>query len=43
MDAKDEAARSFYLHHEFIPLITQPNRLIYPMKSIALLFGTPKR
>jgi GNAT superfamily N-acetyltransferase len=42
VDAKDEAARSFYLHHEFIPLITQPNRLIYPMKSIALLFGTHK-
>jgi predicted GNAT family N-acyltransferase len=38
VDAKDEAARSFYLHHEFIPLATQPNRLIYPMKSIERLF-----
>jgi predicted GNAT family N-acyltransferase len=40
VDAKNEGARNFYLHHEFIALATQPNRLIYPMKAVALLFGT---
>lgn len=40
VDAKDDAARQFYLHHEFIPLASARNRLIYSMNSIALLFGT---
>jgi hypothetical protein len=40
VDAKNEGARNFYLHHEFIALATQPNRLSYPMKAVALLFGT---
>ncbi len=40
VDAKDENARNFYLHHDFIPLPTQPNRLFYPVKTIEKLFGT---
>jgi predicted GNAT family N-acyltransferase len=40
VDAKDDAARQFYLHHDFIPLAVETNRLIYTMNSIALLFGT---
>jgi GNAT superfamily N-acetyltransferase len=38
VDAKDEGTRGFYLHHDFIPLPTQPNRLFYPMKTIERLF-----
>jgi predicted GNAT family N-acyltransferase len=38
VDAKDENARSFYLHHDFIPLPAQPNRLFYPVKEIEKLF-----
>jgi GNAT superfamily N-acetyltransferase len=40
VDAKDENARNFYLHHDFIPLPTQPNRLFYPVKAIEKLFAT---
>jgi len=39
VDAKDENARNFYLHHDFIPLPLQPNRLFYPVKTIEKLFG----
>ncbi len=39
VDAKDDNARNFYLHHDFIPLPTQPNRLFYPVKTIEKLFG----
>jgi GNAT superfamily N-acetyltransferase len=35
VDAKDEALLKFYIHHGFIPLATHPNRLIYPVKTIA--------
>lgn len=38
VDAKDENARNFYLHHHFIPLPTQPNRLFFPVKEIEKLF-----
>jgi GNAT superfamily N-acetyltransferase len=38
VDAKDERAREFYLHHDFIPLPSQPNRLFYPVKTIEKLF-----
>ena len=38
VDAKDAAARSFYEYHDFLPLPAQPTRLLYPMKTIALLF-----
>jgi predicted GNAT family N-acyltransferase len=40
VDAKDETARTFYLHHDFIPLPAQPNRLFYPVKTIEKLFET---
>lgn len=39
VDAKDEAAREFYTHRGFISLPLQPNRLIYPVKSIEKLFS----
>ena len=39
VDAKDEPARKFYLHYNFIPLSSQPNRLFCPMKTIEELFG----
>ncbi|HEY6350445.1 MAG TPA: GNAT family N-acetyltransferase [Candidatus Angelobacter sp.] len=38
VDAKDENARNFYLHHDFVPLPTQPNRLFYTVKAIEKLF-----
>jgi predicted GNAT family N-acyltransferase len=38
VDAKDERAREFYLHHDFIPLPSQPNRLFYTVKTIEKLF-----
>jgi GNAT superfamily N-acetyltransferase len=38
VDAK-EGARSFYLKHEFIPFITQPNRLFLLMRNIDLMFA----
>jgi len=38
VDAKDEAARSFYEHFQFIPLPDTPDRLFLPMKTIEKLF-----
>ena len=38
VDAK-EGALEFYIKYEFIPFITQPNRLFLPMKKIDLMFG----
>lgn len=38
VDAK-EGARDFYVHHEFVPFVTQPNRLFLLMKKIDLMFG----
>ena len=38
VDAKDAAARDFYLRHDFIPLPENPNRLFYMMKTIEKLF-----
>jgi predicted GNAT family N-acyltransferase len=40
VDAKDEDARNFYLHHDFVPLPTQPNRLFYTVGTIENLFET---
>ena len=40
VDAKDERARKFYLRHDFIPLVSQPNRLFYPVKTIERLFAS---
>lgn len=39
VDAKDEAAREFYLHYAFIPLPARKNRLFCPMKTIEKLFA----
>ena len=39
VDAKDDAAASFYGHFSFAPLQQQPRRLFLPMKTIAGLFG----
>ena len=38
VDAIDDAARSFYLHHEFIPLLDHPNRLFLAMATIEKAF-----
>lgn len=39
VDAKDDTARAFYEHHQFIPFPDQPQRLYLPMTTIAKLFG----
>ena len=38
VDAKDQAARRFYEHFNFLPLPATPNRLFLPMKTIEKLF-----
>jgi hypothetical protein len=38
IDALDELARSFYLHHEFVPLHDRPNKLSLAMTSIEKAF-----
>jgi predicted GNAT family N-acyltransferase len=38
VDALDDAARSFYLHHEFLPLPDHPNRLFLAMGTIEKVF-----
>ena len=38
VDALDESARAFYLHHEFIPLLDHPNRLFLAMATIEKAF-----
>lgn len=38
VDAIDEAARDFYLHHEFQPLGDFPSKLFLPMATIAKAF-----
>jgi len=40
VDALDDAARSFYLHHEFMPLLDHPNRLFLAMATIEKVFQT---
>lgn len=39
VDAKNEAATSFYRHYGFVPLQAQPARLFVPMRSVAQLLG----
>ena len=34
VDAKDEAALAFYLHHEFIPLLDSPMTLFLPLAQV---------
>lgn len=38
VEALDEAARAFYLHHEFRPLRDQPDKLFVAMATIEKLF-----
>jgi GNAT superfamily N-acetyltransferase len=38
VEALDAAARRFYLHHEFMPLLDHPNRLFLPMTTIEMAF-----
>ncbi len=38
VEALDEAARSFYLHHEFVPLQDHPNKLFLSMTTIEKAF-----
>jgi GNAT superfamily N-acetyltransferase len=38
-EAMNEAARRFYLHHEFAPLADHPDRLFIPMGIIRKAFG----
>lgn len=38
VDALDEAAREFYLHHEFVPLVDSPRSLFLPMRTIERAF-----
>lgn len=40
-EAINDTARDFYLHHEFIPLADQPNRLFIPMRTLDLLLSRP--
>jgi GNAT superfamily N-acetyltransferase len=39
VDAKDEAAASFYRHYGFLTLQAQPSRLFVPMRPVAQLLG----
>lgn len=41
VDAMDENARAFYLHHDFIQLRDSPYRLIRAMADIAKAFNNP--
>ncbi len=43
VDAKDEAARSFYERESFMPFPNQPMKLFRPMADIAALFGAENR
>ncbi|MEI2582663.1 GNAT family N-acetyltransferase [Scytonema sp. PRP1] len=40
VDAKDDKARDFYEHHQFIPFSEQSQRLYLSMTTIAKLFGS---
>lgn len=37
-EAIDAAARNFYLHHEFVPLLEHPRKLFIAMRTIEKLF-----
>lgn len=41
VDAKDEAARSFYLHFGFESLVDDPLHLYLPRAAVEAAFGTP--
>jgi len=40
VDAKDEAAKAFYLRYGFEPILNQTNRLFLPMQDIERNFST---
>ncbi len=40
VDAKDDQAKSFYLHHGFTPFGTQPRQLVLPLTNLG---GQPSR
>ena len=40
VEALDEVARRFYLHHEFLPLLDHASRLFLPMVTIEKVFQT---
>jgi GNAT superfamily N-acetyltransferase len=37
-EAIDEAARKFYLHHEFVPILEHPRKLFIAMQTIQKVF-----
>jgi hypothetical protein len=39
VDAKDEAARRFYLHYDFLSFPENEKRVFLPMKTIEALFA----
>ena len=39
-EAIDEAARRFYLHHEFVPIPEHPRKVFLAMRTIAKAFGS---
>jgi len=39
VDAKDNAAKAFYTHFQFIPLVNYSHRLFLPMVVVQALFG----
>ena len=38
VEAYDESAKAFYLHHEFLPLLDHPNKLFLAMTAIEKAF-----
>jgi GNAT superfamily N-acetyltransferase len=42
-EAIDDAARDFYLHHEFIALVEHPHKLFIAMRTIEQAFGIPNK
>jgi hypothetical protein len=38
VEALDEAARAFYLHHEFVQLLDHPSKLFLAMSTIERAF-----
>lgn len=43
VEAKNETAKSFYLHHQFRPFPQQPQRLYLPMATLAKMFGSKSK
>lgn len=39
VDAYDDRARAFYVHHEFVPLANHPNKLFISMKILEKTFA----